>query len=64
MPSMEAHHRVNGADTGKYSGGRQIKKCPGPHLYINIFFLKLVMYYQKSTNHLLLQLEKYMKVKY
>ena len=40
MPSVEAHHRVNGADTGRYSGGRQIKKCPGPHLYINIYFFE------------------------
>ena len=25
-PSVEAHHYVNGPDTGRNSGGRQIKK--------------------------------------
>ena len=25
-PSVEAHHLVNGADTGRNSGGRRIKK--------------------------------------
>ena len=26
VPSVEAHHRVNGPDTGRNSGGRQIIK--------------------------------------
>ena len=27
-PTVEAHHRVNGPDIGRNSGGRRIKKIP------------------------------------
>ena len=41
MPSVEAHHRVNGPDTGRNSGGRRIKK----NTYLNIINLLLLFFF-------------------